>query len=198
MSNLDNQASSKTNPIQIIIGLILFGVAAILGFYFIRYIFLVFRSLQKEVAVAIVAASATVLVSVFSVLISKSWERKRDIELEHRNKKIPIYEDFISFWFNLLFADKVGKKALTEKDMIEFLNDFTQKIMLWGSDKVVAEYSRFRRICINLDPKEPNPESLFELEKLLLAMRKDTGHKNKNFKEGDILALFINDVDKYL
>lgn len=30
-----------------------------------------------------------------------------------------------------------------------------------------------------------------------MAIRKDMGHKNKGVTKGDLLGLFINDIDKY-
>jgi len=33
---------------------------------------------------------------------------------------------------------------------------------------------------------------------LILAIRRDLGHKNSGLKRGDILALFVNDIDKHL
>lgn len=41
-------------------------------------------------------------------------------------------------------------------------------------------------------------ESINLTENLLLAIRKDMGHKNKGLQQGDILSLFINDVDETL
>jgi hypothetical protein len=38
---------------------------------------------------------------------------------------------------------------------------------------------------------------LFQVENLLIAIRKDLGHKNVGFKKGTILGLFINDIQDY-
>ena len=35
-------------------------------------------------------------------------------------------------------------------------------------------------------------------EKLILAIRKELGYKNKNIKQYDILKLYINDINEYL
>ena len=46
---------------------------------------------------------------------------------------------------------------------------------------------------------EGNPTfHIFAVERLLLAIRKDVGHKNKNLKQGDLLSIFINDIDSFL
>ena len=44
-----------------------------------------------------------------------------------------------------------------------------------------------------------NPMKLILLyEKLILAIRRDLGHNNKGLKTGDVLALFVNDIDQHL
>ena len=69
--------------------------------------------------------------------------------------------------------------------------------MVWGSDEVVSAYAQFRRASVsNNDHKSPS-NVMFRYENLILAIRKDLGHANKNFKQGDVLSLFINDIDEY-
>ena len=156
----------------------------------------VFASLQKEVAAAIIVASATVLVSVLSVVVGKYYERKRSIEQELRQKKIPMYEEFIRFWFDLFMSDKLTGEPMKEKRMLEYFNTFTQKLMVWGSDEVVNIWSNYRR-GIPVTPSASDAlHSMLEFEKLLAAIRKDLGHNNRNLKEGDLLGLFINDMQK--
>jgi hypothetical protein len=81
--------------------------------------------------------------------------------------------------------------------------------MIWGSDDVFKEFATFRRQSVALAAKrqqtlpqgELSAESLQALltfEKLLYAIRADVGHKNKGLVEGDLLSLFVNDIDKYL
>ena len=180
--------------IMIIIGI---GIGV---FFVIKWLIIIFSGLQKEVAAAIIAATGTVLVSVISVMVGKYLERKRSIEQELRNKKIPMYNGFVEFWLNFMMSEKITGKQITEKETIKYFNKFTQELMVWGSDEVVSLWSQYRRKFVNQDPEKPDPSfnNMFEFEKLLLAIRKDTGHKNKGLKRGDLLGLFINDIDKHL
>lgn len=177
------------------------GVILIIGigcgvYSVIDYLIEILTSLQKEVAAAIVAAMATIIVSILSITIGKYYERKMIIEKELREEKIPMYEKFINFLFNLLLSNKVEGKEMTQDEMTAFFNEFTQKLIVWGSDNVVSQWSNYRRI-ITQYPTDTKTNML-ELEKLLLAIRKDTGHKNKNIYQGALLALFINDIDSYI
>lgn len=179
-----------------ILGLILIiGIGY--GFYSaINYLIEILMSLQKEVAAAIIAAMATIIVSILSITIGKYYEQKIVIEKELREEKIPMYEDFIKFLLNLLLSNKVEGKQMTQDEMVTFFNKFTQKLIVWGSDEVVSQWSKYRR-KITQNPADTKT-SMIELEKLLLAIRKDTGHKNKAIHQGELLGLFINDIDNYI
>ncbi|WP_350343973.1 hypothetical protein PRVXT_000338 [Proteinivorax tanatarense] len=166
--------------------------------YLLVLIWSSFKGLQKEVAAAIVAAVATILVSVFSIVIAKLFERKRAIEQELREKKIPMYEEFIKFWFKVLMSEKTEAKQLSEKNMVVFFSEFTEKLMVWGSDEVVKKWSNYRRLYVSDKLKSDSVNAMFEFERLLMAIRKDMGHKNKDIKKGELLGLFINDIDKYV
>jgi hypothetical protein len=156
-----------------------------------------FGSLQKEVAAAILAALTAVTISILSLVLSKQYERRADIRKEHREKKVPIYEKSIKFWFEVLMADKAGRKPPSEQKIIQFLQDFTQELIVWGSDSVLKAFITFREALISYKGGEPPIEGMFLFEKYMLEVRRDLGHKNKNLSSGDILALFINDIRKY-
>lgn len=166
----------------------------------IGHFFSAFKGLEPRILAAIVAGVFTVIVSVISVLMGKYKETKHQIEEQHRLKKIPIYEEFLEFWFKVLLGSKIGKQV-SEKDMLEFFTLFTQKLILWGSDEVILEYGDFRTYFMNLANDESTTskeklESMYKFEEMILAIRGDVGHKNTAFQRGDILKLFINDLNK--
>jgi hypothetical protein len=161
--------------------------------FLITKIMNLFLSLNSDVAKAIVAAGVTGLVAILSLLISKQYEHRSQIHKEHREKKIPIYEELIDFLFRLLFSEKIGEQPPNEKEIVKFFVQFTQKLIIWGSDDVVKSYEKFRVTLLN-DPSK----SIFALEEVLLVIRRDLGHKNKGFKQGTILGLYINDIHDVL
>lgn len=158
----------------------------------------VLASLDSDIAVAIIAAAATALVSVLSIVLGKAYESRALVRREHREKKIPVYEDLIRFMFRILMGAKTGN-APTEQEMLEFMSDFNQRIMVWGSDSVLAAWVEWRRAATNEAAVKDDPMSLMLLyEQLILTIRRDLGHKNSNLGTGDVLALFINDIDQQL
>jgi hypothetical protein len=113
-----------------------------------------------------------------------------------REKKIPTYEKIINFIFSLTFADKLEKERPTENEMIKFMAEITQELVIWGSDEMLNAFYKFRMTSIeNTGGDSSNPFGvLIMVEDLLLAIRKDLGHKNKNVSRGKILGLFVNDL----
>jgi len=147
------------------------------------------------VAVAIVAAAATVIVSVITLVISKILEGRASITQELRAKKTPIYENIISTLYRVQFAEKLGEEPLSEKELIKFFADITEKLTIWGSDGVIRAFSDFRLATTR---GADGLDILLIYENLLLEIRKDLGHKNTNLKKGMILSLTVNDIDRYL
>lgn len=168
------------------------------AFVAIRAAARVLTSLNSDIAVAIIAASATVFVSVVSIVLGKAYEARALIQKEHREKKIPVYEDLINFMFRILMSTKTGTTP-SEEEILNFMSDFTQRIMVWGSDDVVAAWVKWRRAALNAEKSKINPiEFLLLYEQLILTIRRDLGHKNRNLSTGDVLALFVNDIDQQL
>jgi len=131
-------------------------------------------------------------------VLGKAYEGRAIVRKEHREKKIPVYEDLIKFMFRILMGTKTGNTP-TEKEMLDFMSDFTQSIMVWGSDDVLAAWVKWRRTAVNAEELKANPMKLMLLyEDLILTIRSDLGHKNRSLRTGDVLALFVNDIDQQL
>lgn len=172
----------------ILVGLLVFGI------------YKLFSSAAPQVAAAIVAGSATVLVSVLSLILSRRWERQRDLEQEIRQKKIPIYEDFMEFWFRLFHGGKAGVNPPTVEEITKFFITFPEKLIIWGPDELIKGYAEFRRqhfmVPIENPPPEKVREMLLDFEKLLYTLRIDIGHKNEKLRPTDLLSLFMTDIEE--
>lgn len=181
------------------IGFALLGGAAYGLVIAIRASFQVLTTLNSDIAVAIIAASATAFVSAVSIVLGKIYESHLTVQKELRERKVLAYEGLLSFIFKVFMGGKIGK-APTEEEMVQFMFEYNQKMMIWGSDSVLAEWSTWRKLLqenVDSDGKAFLP-AMLQYEKLIFAVRKDLGHKNTNIKPGDVLALFINDLHKYL
>jgi hypothetical protein len=146
------------------------------------------KTLDKQVAAAIIAASTTIIVSVASLILAKYFENRRLIEKDIRDKKIIVYEKLMKYFFQYMGTKNKSKVQSMEDFYIEFAPSF----ITWGSDEVIKHWSDFRRVAASSD----SHETLATFEKLLLIIRKDVGHKNKGIDENKVLlSTFINDLD---
>jgi uncharacterized protein YneF (UPF0154 family) len=180
-----------------------FGIALIGGIIFLFVMSLVavgnfIRSINSPVAMAIIAGTTTLIVSVLTLVLGKIYAHREQVIQEHRKNKIPVYEEFIKFMTNLMSNEAMGLKP-SEKELGEFMVSFTQRLMIWGSDSVLVNWVNLRRFIVTVGAIQSQPTQFMLLyEKVILSIRKDLGHKNSHIKEGDILVLFINDIDLYL
>lgn len=153
------------------------------------------RSLESDLAVGIVAAAATGAVSVVSLTISKAYETQTAIRQELRAKKTPIYEGIVETLFRALYAGKLGKQPLSEQDLMKFFAETTERLTIWGSDELVRAFGSFKQVCA---ARPESKDVIFSFERLLFAIRRDLGHKNRGLGRGSILRLFVNDIDSFL
>lgn len=145
-------------------------------------IYVLSGSADPTVAAAAIAASSTVIVSTATVTIGRYFEKKKELEALHREKKIPIYGKFLDGLFAVFYNQK-GKKI----DVVKFLQDWQQQIVLWGGPKVVNSYIAWKN---ELTEHEPDSKSLKRTDDLILAIREELGHNDKELAE-DIFPRFI-------
>ncbi len=188
--------TKKQNKKQTIFGFFLLGLLMLLFYLLVAKIWSIFSSVDPRLGAGLVAASATILVSVISVFVSKHLERRAETLTHLRDKKTPTYEKIINFIFSVTFAEKLEKEKPKEKEIIEFMAEITPELIVWGSDEMLDAFHKFKTGSIKLsEEKNQSPYAiLIMVEEFLLAIRKDLGHKNKSLSRGKILGLFINDL----
>jgi len=136
----------------------------------------------------------TILIALLGTLITFAGNLQIQIRNEQRPKKVEIYDKVIKFFFDSIFASKLGQNAKTEEELVQGLADMTPDLILWASDDVLNLYIKFRQIANNnIQDSSTNPILLFG--QMLLAMRNDLGHQNNKFDERSILGTFVNDVE---
>jgi hypothetical protein len=154
-----------------------------------------FALLSSQVAATVIVGIVTASTSVFAVIKAKQAEHRRDIENELRKQKAPIYEDFASFLFKVLMSAKTDENV-SEEEMLQFVVNFNRRLIVWGADSVIKEWSVFKGL--HEVSNSPPAMTLIAIERILYAIRADMGHKNKGLGQGDLLAIFVNDVNSYL
>jgi hypothetical protein len=142
----------------------------------------------------------TVILTVFGTLLTIGNNIQTQIRNEQREYKVKIYEDITHFFFEIIFATKLGKTPKTEEEITTFLIDITPKLVMWGSDNVLKSFKDFRS-CAGKNASDSYASSINAIlifEQMLLHIRKDLGHSNQNLKTCSILGIFVNDIDEFI
>lgn len=176
-----------------ILGLIGYGIFKSLVWFYNQVL-----SIDPRISAALITGLLAIIATSLSITIPKYLEKKMEIEEHLRDKKSQTYKELVELLFKILMDKKINDPVI-EKEIIKITSKFTENLILWGSEEVITSYKSFRMYFINHHAgKNLNIEAIRALENLLLAIRKDMGHKNRNLKDGDILSLFINDIDEIL
>jgi hypothetical protein len=144
----------------------------------------------EAIAAAVIAASATVLVSVFGTLAAKHLERRQEIEREQRERKLEVYRQFMDYQFAAMQGrrEKLSERDRKKQDSA-YYDTFPQALISWGSEDIIKKYSAW----VKWGDPEAKPD-IVALEKILRAIRKDLGYTNRGLKEGDLLKTFLEDI----
>lgn len=89
--------------------------------------------------------------------------------------------------------------------------DFTRVSTVWASDEVILKWAEVRRRFEDWETMRAllrgrgteaedasAIEPVFIFEEFLLSIRRDTGYPKTKLKRGDLLGMFLNDIDRYI
>lgn len=192
---------NKSKLVETLVGLLIAIIAIYAIYLLISQIIDVFGRVNGQYGAALVAAAATIIVSVVSVIFSRHLEARAIIQREHREKKIPVYEGLLELMSRITLGEKTGEE-LSEVEKLQLLRNLTQKLTIWASDEVLRAFVAFRRSAVKHSETNPSDADtiafLLSYETLLFAVRKDLKHENHDIQEGDLLSLFVNDIENHL
>ena len=196
--------------INFVIGLVLL---VILVFGAILFIWLIFSCLgngiehlvdflkkfvsttDKVIIVAMITGMVSIVGVVFTSVIAKIIDYRYNVKKYLYDKREAPYEQFISIIYTIMEdTKKPVNEQMTESDKFRMMSDFSKGLTLWGSNKVVKKWLRYRKASL----EDMNPEnSLLLLEDIIYEIRKDVGQR-KRLGKGDMLSIFINDIEKII
>jgi hypothetical protein len=170
----------------------LFAIAA-LGFglyWFVAALIDKLASVQGDLSKTLVASSATIIISVLTLVVGKVWEQKLKTREEIRAKKIPVYEKQIETFFSVIMSEKISGEKVSERDLMKAFAAFSEKLIVWGSADVIRAWVKFRTT------KFDGAEGLKMMDDFFLAIRNDLGNDSSKLKNRELLQLFVNDLDE--
>lgn len=146
---------------------------------------IVYTSVTK--APAVVAAVVTGFAALFGLFFQRYLEHQREDVRERRQRVAPIYDELVHKFYD--------PSQLTEGDLKQFFEALAQSLIVWGSEPVIQAFNRFRSAVTADDDGLGN---LLAYEELLYAIRTDLGNSSEKLGKGDLLRVYINDIDEHL
>jgi hypothetical protein len=149
-----------------------------------------------SILVAIITAYAS---STFYVRNVKADLRK-EYESRFNERKWETYTEFAGMVSRVL-EDTKNKKTVETKRYTAELFRFTGSLWIVGSDKVIEAFIDWKQHTSKVSAGEiedKNFASLLKLAQIIIEMRRDLGYTSDRATAKDLLATFINDIEKYL
>jgi hypothetical protein len=141
----------------------------------------------------VAAAVLTALGAIAGLLLTQRANKLKDVAEAHRAAKVEVYRRFMNFVTTALMASKTTAGTAIEEpfgpDFQRQFVEFTSELVLWGSPGVLNKFAAWR-IASQVSGI---PESLFAVDDLLQAIRKDLRNSNKGVKRGDLIRLYLKD-----
>ena len=196
--------------INFIIGFTLLGTFVLIGIWFIWFIFSCLGSgiehlvgflkkfvstTDKVIIVAMITGMVSIVGVVFTSVIAKIIDYRYNVKKYLYDKREAPYEQFISIIYTIMEdTKKPANEQMTEFEKTKMMSEFSKGLTLWGSNKVVKKWLKYRKASLeNMSPGN----SLLLLEDIIYEIRRDVGQRKKLGK-GDMLFIFINDIQKII
>ncbi len=147
---------------------------------------------DKVIIVAMITGMVSMVGVVFTSVIAKIIDYRYNVKKYLYDKREAPYEQFVSIIYTIMEdTKKPVNEQMTESDKFRMMSDFSKGLTLWGSNKVVKKWLRYRKAAMeNMSPER----SLLLLEDIIFEIRKDVGQR-KRLGKGDVLSIFINDIE---
>lgn len=149
-------------------------------------------SLDAVIIVALITGSVSVVGVIFTSVVAKIIEyHQKRMEYLYQKREKPYYE-FIEMVYKLQQQKKLGEEY-SEKEIVHDMNNFSQQLTLWDSNKVIQKFIKFRKTATSGDDYT---DILFASEDLMYAMRSDMGLSK--MEKGILLSINITDIKNIL
>lgn len=144
-------------------------------------------------APAVVAAVMTGALAILSLGVQRYFEQQREDARIRRERMAPIYEQLVK---QLHLA--AGGSA-EQSDIETFFGELAQSLQLWGAPPVIKAFNAWRSATTESVAEDGVAiRMFFAYEDLLLVTREDLGISNDGLERGDLLRIFVNDLDEHL
>jgi len=192
---------TREKPGSVIIGLSLIGLILWAIYGIVSTAWEALLSVDTKLAVSLLTAATTVIVSTTTVVIGKYLERQKEIESHFREKKIQIYDEFLKGLFEEFYSREDSKRNVNDEppesreELVSFLQEWQRRLILWGGSEVLVKYIEWKNYMTS---HEPDAQAIFLMGKLFKAIRKDVGLTNHKLEDGTFSNLILQNPQLFL
>jgi hypothetical protein len=128
-------------------------------------------------------------------VLQKIYERTRELERQLRDRKVPVYEKLVRTYVDFILQRAEQNQSFSLRDINEFTREISPDFINWGSDEFIRTFAAFRRKYGKPDGGNPTPADIIvDFEQLMLAIRRDLGHTNRDLKALDLTCMLFSNV----
>lgn len=145
---------------------------------------------DQVIVVAMITGAVSITGVVISSIVVKVVEYKYNVKKYLYDKREEPYKQFVEMIYKIMedTKRKDGNK-MTEEEMTQMVYGFSKGLTLWGSNRVVKKWLKYRKSSIKGDKN-----MLWEMEDIIYESRKDVG-LGRRLKKGNMLSFFVNDIE---
>jgi hypothetical protein len=140
------------------------------------------------------AGNATLVTAATALLVFALGEYRRwqlAAQQDRWGRIAPQYEQFLALLRKTVDRDEDRDAQEMKAEVERTMGEFGDKLMLWGSPRVVKAWVAMRRQAAEGPPGVPDAMSAYG--RMLLAIRKEFGHGDWTLEERDIFRVIFND-----
>ena len=150
-------------------------------------------TMDTVIIIAVISGAVTILGLLVNSIITL---RLKHSDYKHNRKVVLLrkleapYTQFVNMLFDMV-RKKEDAEHIDEDVRNRLLRDMSREIILYGSDDVVKKWVDYKRKA----PGFSVEEHLAYLESILHLIRKDMGINQGSLMPGDLLSLFVDDIE---
>lgn len=162
------------------------------GFINVKSLLKVFvNSTDKVIVVAMITGTVSIIGVVISSVFAKVVDYRFNVKKYLYDKREEPYKQFIEMIYAIMEdAKKCESEKMSEVDTFKMVSEFSKGLTLWGSNRVVKKWLKYRKSSLNGNQHD----LLLQMEEIIYEIRRDVGLGHK-LKRGDMLSFFINDIE---
>ncbi len=144
---------------------------------------------SAEIVAALIAFSGIVMAS----FITQYYTHEREIEARLFEKKVSVYNSVVKLLFKaIMHVKKI--KTVTQEELTKDYIFINRTLIAWGGHSVMLAWRNFNNVTAIHDSKNQISTVIVLLtyNKLLMAIRKDLNHNDKELNRLDLIKVIMN------